>query len=162
VAQLVQTDLLAVFHALWEIYVLSDRKPLNTNAFTLCTRRFVLATTAVTFGTLFSDAIVADNGSLSATFEADSWFFRHVSSSAFTSEADYSFVERYFRVAPVDGIYETDFEVGFVICSTGVISGSIVFVGVAKLEEIIEFCKDFFFIFSFGLLIRFLIFFACL
>ena len=113
---------MAIFHALGEIYVLSDRKPLNTYSFTVWARRLKYATTAVTFGTLFPYAIVTNNGSLSATFEAHSWFLRHVSSSALASEADYSFVERYFRITAVDSIYETDVEVSFVICSPGIIS----------------------------------------
>ena len=156
--QLVQTDLLPIFHTLWQINVLSHRQPLNTNALTLWTRCFVLAATTVAFGTLFPYAIVPDDGSLSATFEAYPRFLRHVRLAAFTGEADDPFVEGYFGVTTVDSIYETDLQVGFVICSTGVISRSIVLMRVAKLEEVIELSEYFFFIFSFGLLICFLIF----
>lgn len=155
-----QADLLAIFHALWEVNVLGHREPLDSDAITVGTRRLVLTTAAVTFRTLFSNAIVTDNGSPSSTFEADSWFFRHVSSAAFTGEANYPLVERYLGVTAIDSIDKADFEVGFVICSAGVVSGRIMFVRVAKLEEVVEFCEHLLFVFSFGLPIGFLVFFV--
>ena len=87
-----ETNLLAILDALREVYLLGDVNPLNAESLTVWTCRFKNASATITFGALFPYAIVSNDGALATAFEAHPRLLGHVSSAAFTSKTNYSFV----------------------------------------------------------------------